>query len=264
MNFDPVRKRETVEEFALMFALDRTPKANGPIGGFATGNIGDVVGFWLVSVETDLFALLCKSIQWIDAAIAHGECLAPLTAKNWWQEELWMAKALGQWMLADPAEHASWLEALRSSEASLLHDTGVYQAKHIPTRRLDRYMGYCILAGDYERGRKEYERYHPAAPLKLTSINSPRAFAYALCRFELLGEADAAFVHRAGRKVLAMHLQSDWLGHGQWLNAALWLHAVYSHRSARATDSTVPSDARGIILRAYDNMPQVTRPDFVK
>lgn len=264
MNFDPIRKRETVEEFALAYALSRAPEVGGALGGFATGNVGDVVGFWLVNVETDLLALIRKSIQWIDTAIEVGECFGPTTVKNWWQEELWMAKALGQWMLADPAAHASWLEALRSGEASLLQDSGVYQAKHVATLRLDRYMGYCVLAGEYERGLKEYERYHPAVPLKLTSINSPRAFAYVLCRFELLGEGDAAFVHRAGRKVLAKHLQSDWLGRGQWLTAALWLHAVYSHRSALASDTTVPTDARGIILRAYDNMPQVTRPDFVK
>ena len=48
------------------------------------------------------------------------------------------------------------------------------------------------------------------------------------------------------------------------LDAALWLHAVYSHRSTVASDATVPTDARGIVLCAYDNMPDVTRPNFVK
>ena len=264
MNFDPLRSRASDDEFYLAFVLNREAKAGESIGNLGRHDVGAVVGFWLAGFDVGIDSILSRAARWFGQAIRNGECFGPTTVKNWWQEELWMAKALGQWMLADPAEHASWLEALRSSEASLLQDSGVYQAKHVATLRLDRYMGYCVLAGEYERGLKEYERYHPAVPLKLTSINSPRAFAYVLCRFELLGEGDAAFVHRAGRKVLAKHLQSDWLGRGQWLTAALWLHAVYSHRSALASDTTVPTDARGIILRAYDNMPQVTQPDFVK
>ena len=264
MHFDPVLKRVATDKFTLVYVTDRVAQNADPIGNFGCTDIAYVCSFWLVGVTQDLTLVLRRSIEWIGQALAHDECFGPPTAKHWWQEELWMAKALGQWMVADPAECSSWLEALRSSEASLLNDSAVYQAKHIPTMRLDRYMGYCVLAGDFDRGLKEYERFHPAGALKLTSINSPRAFAYALCRYEVLGEGDATFVHRAGRKVLARHLQSDWLAHGQWLNAALWLHAVYSHRSAAATDATVPTDARGIVLRAYDNMPDVTRPDFVK
>lgn len=264
MHFDPIRSRASDDEFFLAYVLSRETRVGEQTGNFGRHDVGAVVGFWLDGLSLGLDAVLHRSMGWVNDALGSGECFGARAAKNWWQEELWLTKALGQWMLGLGTEQASWQKAASCSDASLAQDSGVYPAKHIPTLRLDRYMGYCVLAGDFDRGLKEYERFHPAGALKLTSINSPRAFAYILCRYELLGEGDAAFVHRAGRKVLARHLQSDWLAHGQWLNAALWLHAVYSHRSAAVTDPTVPTDARGIVLRAYENMPDVTRPDFVK
>ena len=56
--------------------------------------------------------------------------------------------------------------------------------------------------------------------------------------------------------MLQANLEEAWLGGGQFLRAATWLKIVYRHYDKSLTPLEV-------VLKAYDNMPNVPRPDFV-
>ena len=123
-------------------------------------------------------------------------------------------------------------------------------------------MAFALQAGPQfdgpQRAIELYERHTgKQEPGSLKSMRKPRDFAYALA-WQATGRAqfDRSELLAAGRRVLAAHLQEDWLGDGQVIRGATWLKLVYAlHEPALSPLQT--------ILKAYDNMPDVKRPDFL-
>lgn len=122
---------------------------------------------------------------------------------------------------------------------------------------LDDFMAFAFQAGKFEQGISEYEKHLVPKVPSLKKALKPRDFAYALCLHRagrhIFDEADLL---SSGRKMLQAHLQETWLGHGQYLRAATWLKIVYW----RHDPSLTPLQT---VLKAYDDMPKVPRPDFV-
>jgi len=56
--------------------------------------------------------------------------------------------------------------------------------------------------------------------------------------------------------MLQANLQKNWLGGGQYIRSATWLKIVYWHNDEALTPLQT-------VLKAYENMPKVPRPDFV-
>jgi hypothetical protein len=56
--------------------------------------------------------------------------------------------------------------------------------------------------------------------------------------------------------MLQWNLEGEWLGMGQDKTAAIWLKIVYWHKDKTLTPFQT-------ILKAYDNMPRVPKPDFI-
>jgi hypothetical protein len=94
-------------------------------------------------------------------------------------------------------------------------------------------------------------------PLPLSKLVLPRDFGYSICMHytgrHVQVESD---LFDAGRRLLRRYLADHWLGGGQTIRAVMWLKIVYSLQNTKLT----PME---IILKAYDDMPKVHRPDFV-
>ena len=84
----------------------------------------------------------------------------------------------------------------------------------------------------------------------------PREFGYALCLHRARSQFEEEELFEAGRRMLQANLEETWIGAGQNMRAATWLKIVYWHHDESLTPLQV-------ILKAYDNMPNVIRPDFV-
>lgn len=122
---------------------------------------------------------------------------------------------------------------------------------------LDDFMAFAFQAGQFEQGIVEYEKHLVPKVPSLKKALKPRDFAYALCLHRagrhIFDEPDLL---SSGRKMLQAHLQETWLGRGQYLRAATWLKIVYWHHAPSMTPLQT-------VLKAYDDMPKVPRPDFV-
>ncbi len=87
-------------------------------------------------------------------------------------------------------------------------------------------------------------------------MTSPVGFGYWACRHLVKsGKRDQAFVGR-GREMLTANLLPNFYQSGRMMEPALWLKAIYF-------DSGVVQTLEEVIARAYDSMPNVTRPDFI-
>jgi hypothetical protein len=118
-------------------------------------------------------------------------------------------------------------------------------------------MAFSFQAGQYETAVEEYERHLVSKAPSLKKTLKPREFTYALC-LQKLGRAqfDKIDLLDAGRRMLQANLQDTWIGVGQYVRAATWLKVVYWHDNPALTPLQV-------VLRAYDNMPDLPRPYFL-
>jgi hypothetical protein len=143
----------------------------------------------------------------------------------------------------------------RVLNAEAIFDEDVFSKKDLSTGRLDDYMALCCQSRQYEVGVIEYEKYYPGKDVSLRRTLKPRDFGYVICLHELRGQFDRADILNAGRKMLKANLENNWLSYGQYLVAATWLKIVYWNE----TCIVPPED---IILKAYEDMPNVPRPAF--
>ncbi|NKJ08967.1 hypothetical protein [Rhizobium sp. SG741] len=118
-------------------------------------------------------------------------------------------------------------------------------------------MAFSFQAGQYETAFEEYKRHLVPKTPSLKKTLKPREFAYALC-LQKLGRAkfDKDDLLEAGRRMLQANLQDLWIRGGQYTRAATWLKIVYWHHD----QTLMPLK---VVLRAYDDMPDVPRPYFL-
>lgn len=269
MLFNPIRSRE-VAPGSIARVLRADFKNGDPLGNFAKSDLSDVVHLWLVGMSREIAPAIPRSIEWLDKAIAEDEASWFDECPNFHRMNLYWAKALGLWLRDGVNATDAWEQARQFNAAALLDSwpvmglmPGVYDkvgtvwAKgHIPTSRLDDYMAFCYQAEQYEIGIAEYEQYHGDKAFSLKKIRTPKELGYALCLHKARGQFERAELLTAGRKILHAKLQDTWLGYGQDIRAATWLKIVYEfHEPALTPLQTV--------LRAYDDMPDVPRPEFV-
>ena len=193
-----------------------------------------------------------------------------------------MAKAMGLWMLNAQNDRTSFEAALHCLDGYCqrggvkvlgpdifnkeLQKFQPNEIRGIPISKkealdsfggvLDDFMALAFQAGQYEAGIAKYQSYCAATAPSLKKPLKPRELGYALCLHMVHGQYTGADLYAAGKNMLQANLEENWLGRGQSMRAASWLKVVYWHADSNLT----PLET---VLKAFDNMPNVPRPDFV-
>lgn len=281
--FDPIALRRNClrDDIPLRYYLEAQYDEKKPMGNIADSHLEQVIKCWLLWLETEIAPVLPRTLQWLDKAIEGGEEERFGSDPNVHRRILHWAKAIGRWMHNRENDEATWKVAqdaqaqyMRTGFTKVLgQDKFDYklqrfvpqEAKGLPfsTRRLltdgmlDNFMAFSFQAGQYEAGIEEYERHLAPKIPSLKKTLQPRQFAYALC-LQKLGRAqfDNNDLLDAGRRMLQANLQDPWLRYGDYIRAATWLKIVYWHHDPTLSPLKV-------VLRAYDNMPDVPRPYYL-
>lgn len=257
--FDPIRKRQVTEEGGLARALRTLYDPKRPMGNIAQHELADVISAWLVGLHIEIAPIIPRSLQWLDKAIEEdeefgGDPNAHRTTLHW-------AKALGGWLDTGWNDEGEWDSARVYEEARWRYEKRPWPTNEIVKCGLDDYMAFAYQGGEhnegFEAGVDMYERWTGKSEVSLSKMLKPRDFGYALCLHRTARQQfDEDDLFKAGRKMLQANLQEIWLGGGQFIRAATWLKIVYWHHDEALTPLQT-------ILKAYDNMPKVARPDFI-
>ncbi|MGK5045905.1 hypothetical protein ACQ4WP_08400 [Janthinobacterium sp. GB4P2] len=261
MIFDPVRlKTNGFNAEMLGYMLARRYDPERPMGNVAKGDLSDVVLTSLLGLHETVAPVIPRALKWIDKAIADDEDFGVDPSAH--RATLHWAKAIGEWLLDGTNDGGAWYCARVHEEAKWRYDKRPWRMREVVRWGLDDYMAFAYQGGEHDEGSEAgidvYEYWTgKRAPVSLKKLLTPREFAYALCLHRTGGQRfDEEELFAAGRRMLQARLESEWLVRGQILRAATWLKIVYWHRD----ESMSPLQ---VLLAAYENLQQVTRPDFV-
>jgi len=255
-NFNPVRQREIYlanDKNLVRYDLSTEYDPDSPIGNIAISKLNNAISGFLVGLGSELAPIIPLSADWISKAIEKNEQFGP--NHEFHIHRLFQSLALSIWMRDGTNAVKDWDASRLALKASLAQGNG-YSRAAMATDYLDLYLSLCYQAEQYEDGIAEYEKYHGTKEVSLKKATPPRKLAYAMCLHKARGQFEVEDLFSAGRKTLQAYLQEAWLGKAQFRNAAIWLKIVYWHHTPALTPLRT-------ILSAYDNMPDVQRPDFV-
>jgi hypothetical protein len=255
--FDPIRVRFSFTKndcSTLCFYRDQSFESGKPMGNYGAFHMGAILDCNLVGLHQEIAPALPKAVDWIEYGLAHDEpsWFGPTPSLH--RRHLHEAHGLGLWLRDAVNAPAAWDAAREADAADRTEQT--YSQKELKSRYLDDHLAYCFQAERYEEGIAEYEALLGAKKLSMKRSMPPRDIGYALCLHKARGLFEPDELLAAGRRMLAAHLQETWLGYGQANRAAMWLKIVHGHHDPGLTPLQV-------ILKAYEDMPQVARPDFV-
>jgi len=262
MLFDPIKLRVNGFDRGLLnFYLKTQYDENRPMGNVAASEIEAVITAWLLGLHREIEPIIRRSNEWLDRAIKEDEKLGP--DPNAHRTTLHWARALGGW-LEDGSmdDEGKWDSARVYEEARWRYEKRPWPTNEIIRSGLNDYMAFAYQGGEHDDGFQAgidmYERWTgKKGPVSLSKVLTPREFGYALCRHRTCQQQfDEEDLFKAGRKMLQANLQETWLGGGQMIRAATWLKIVYWHHDETLTPLQT-------ILKAYDDMPKVQKPDFI-
>jgi len=229
------------------------------MGNVAASALGEVVRAWLVGYAQQIAPVIPRANHWLDAAISRDEKFG--VDANFHRMKLQWARATGEWLETGWNAEGHWDAARVFEEAAWRFEQRPWPTNEIINSGLDDYMAFAYQGGEhndgFEAGVDMFERWLGPQKILLTETLKPREFGYALCLYRARQEFDAEDLFEAGKKMLRANLESNWLGAGQYLRAATWLKSVYD-----LNDETLTSIE--VVLRAYDHMPNVPKPDFIE
>lgn len=256
MLFDPIStKNNSFSSEMISYWLSEETDVNSPVGNFARHDISNYLYGCLVGLSYELNAVIPRALTRLKEGISKHEELWFGTSPPFHAMALHISLALVLWIKDSINSKENWEKARLFDVAAVL-EAEAYHKSSLGKDRLDDYMALCFQAEQYELGIAEFEKYHGVKKISLKRKLPPRDFGYALCLHYSRGEFDADEIFAAGRTMIQSKLEDDWLGYGQSIRAAIWLKVVYWHRDSKLTPLEV-------ILKAYENMPNVLHPDFV-
>lgn len=261
MLFDPIKTRfNGFEKEMLDYYLNTQYDKNRPMGNVAASEIGTVIKAWLVGLHREISPVIRRSNEWLDLSIQKDEVFGP--DPNAYRTTLHWARAVGSWLEGGANDAGAWDAARRYEEARWRDDQDLWSRNEIVKSGLDNYMAFSFQCGELndglQAGMEIYERLTgQSGPVSLSRVLKPREFGYALCLYRTgRQQFDGEDLFKAGRKMLQANLQEVWLGRGLAVVAATWLKIVYALQEETLTPLQT-------VLKAYDLMPKVARPDFV-
>jgi len=219
------------------------------MGNMSCYRMNDVFLSWFLDLQDIYNSYLPDLIRCLDDAISKDEDFG--NNHNYHLHRLYKYNALGRWALGEGNNRDLW-KAVCGHIKEASYTGSVWQKKQMATAYLDDYLAFCFLAGEYEEGKQEFQKYHGDKQVSLKK-GTPKEFAYALC-LRALGEGfeDEDFL-KAGRRVLSNNLTRNWFGRGQIGQSVLWLNIVHWEVARSAS----PLEA---VLKAYDDMPTLVKP----
>lgn len=253
MIFDPIRSRQVSEEETLFRLRNTEFDETRPMGNVAMMQLGAVIRLWLVGLNEETLDIVPRLHAWIEQAIDRKESFGD--SHNFHHMNLHRAAAICHWLISGSDNIDHWSQARILNGAISLHGND-YDEKGFSTMRVDEYMAYANLSGQYEVGISEFEKYHQLKDIA-SNVLKPRDFGYVSCVQQCRAGFDEDRLFKAGRKMLKKYLQEQWLGGGQFIQAVMWLKIVYKYGGENSLSSLQT------ILKAYDNMPDVSKPPFL-
>jgi len=259
--FDPIKTRVSgFEDEMLRWFIDRQHDSKMPMGNVASSQLSTAIQAWLVGLDKEIAPVIPRALQWLDKAIAEDEKFGP--DPNAHRTTLHWARAIGGWLDDGWNHEGEWDLARVFEEARWRYEQRPWSTHEIVKSGLDDYMAFAYQGGEhdegFEAGIEMYERWTGKTEVSLSKVLKPRDYGYALCLHRAARQSfDEKDLFKAGCKMLQANLQEAWLGGGQFIRAATWLKIVYWHNDETLTPLQT-------ILKAYDNMPKVPRPDFVR
>ena len=255
MLFDPVRRRQTA---MIDFLINTEYDSERPMGNVALSSINMLIGDWIVGLKSETEAILSSRIEWMQTAINSDETLKGLyESASFHKYNLYKHLALAKWLHTGVDSQVDWQHA-RVIFADNYVSGDWYEKRKFRTNALDDYLALCIQAKNYQAGIDEFEKYHGQKTISLKRKKiTPREFGYLVCQNKLNPVYDDATMIELGRKMLVANLEDHpWLGYGRYSTAAMWLKIVYWHHDEELTPEQ-------ILLKCYENMPNVPKSDFI-
>lgn len=255
MLFNPINKRENA---MIDFLINTEYDSERPMGNVALSGINMLIGYWIVGFKLETEAILLSRIEWMQLAIDSDERL-----KNSYGDDAFFHKynlykhlALAKWLYTGVDSQVDWQHA-RVIFVDNYVSGDWYEKRKFRTDALDDYLTLCIQAESYQAGIDEFEKYHRQKKISLkTKVITPRDYGYLVCQNKLNPVHDDATMTELGRKMLVANLEDHpWLGYGQYSTAAMWLKIVYGYYKKDLTPEQT-------LLKCYENMPNVPKPNF--
>ena len=263
-NFDPARDRRAMLNVLLpnmyqFFPADLKPTR---LPGQLFLCINSLTKcYWLDLVE-EARPFLSDIVDWLD-----GQSPPPL--ENWnsvdfsensgWfaHAQWWQSLGLAKWLHQDILAQEEFVHAL-GAEGNCWIDEAPDQEAHLQDERQDMLQGILALAlaaGLPDAGQRRYNE----TSIRSTFFSERPVLEFGRWACEHLasgGKRDDRFIAR-GEAMLKESLLSYFYPLARWQEQALWLKAIYF-------DSGVTKTAEETLLRVYDCLPGVPRPDFLQ
>lgn len=256
--FDSIKTKTGLESFTLGFyrsAEQRQPFVKGATGISAASTIFVAV---LVGLQDKSLDIAERAHRWLQEAIEDGERTTDRDASSadWHQQGLSHALALIKFLRGQGVDRESFARCATLTERAWRTGVPQFDRKSMVEDQLEYYMPTAFSGGLYADAIRNFEEYEPGVQPDIRKVRSQRGVAYLLCQHKLLGMHDPAQLRRAVSRVLDTNLQHQWLGTGIYSKALHWLMIAYAEDAPDA-------DPREVVLKAYDHMPKVPRPDWL-
>jgi hypothetical protein len=262
--FDPVARRRSWLDFFIDFEARSDPDSVHPraLGHYASCKAGSLVGAYLVGLADEVRPIVEKLTMWMETQ--PGPNVRFFTGEeqmtfSWpfalyqWHQALglfkWLARGEGaqcQFAKAVDAAWAAWEQAKPQHPAT---------SRAVLRQLLSEYLATALTGDAPAPGLKLYQ----ASAIKQPSGRSgpARGFGEWACQHLAAGGVrDQAFIER-GAKMLTKTLLFRFSWYGVGIEPALWLKAIYF-------DSGLVQSPEEAIARAYDSLPGIDRPYFVR
>ena len=262
MKFDVATQREDMLRFQLpiisRFDPDAGPRAGQP--SQLLFNVASLTKCYWLGLGDEAKPHLLRIIRWmIDRTPPplalwprdDANPLAGATAHYEW----WLALGTSRWLCGMTCEgdFARALEAYTAGDDILLRDQ-LEQARVDRQERLSELLAVAIAANLPRVGALLYESVGltDGDPLVRPVVD----FGQWACGQLERGQGHDGELVAAGRRMLRVALLPYFRATSRWIEPSLWLKAIYF-------DSEVAKTAEETLLRAYDLMPGIVRPEVV-
>jgi hypothetical protein len=258
--FDPLAIKELLHRKKLLFARSYDAATPGSFtkGAISTFEVTTLVEAILVGLEDQTQDIAERTQRWLQEAIDEGERTTDRDASSadWHQQDLSYSLALTKFLRGQGLDRESFARSATLIERAWRTRVPPFEHKVLADGQIEYYMPVAFSGGLYADAIRNFEEYHPGVVPNIRTVRSQRGVAYLLCQHKLLGLHDPESLRKAVYRVLDVHLQSLWLGSGICRKALHWLMIAYAEDNPQA-------NPREVVLKAYDHMPKVQRPEGV-
>ncbi|MBL8389353.1 MAG: hypothetical protein JNK17_14160 [Hydrogenophaga sp.] len=258
--FDPSKTKSILERVVFQSEQIQSNREPGTFakGGVSTFSVSTVIRAMLVGLEKQTEDIAERTQRWLQEAIDEGEYTTDRdpSSADWHQQSLSYALALTKFLRGQGIDRDSFSRSASLIERAWRTRVPQFERKMIADHQIEYYMPIAFSGGLYADAIRNFEEYRPGVVPNIRTIRSQRGVAYLLCQHKLLGMHDPEQLRKAVNRVLDVNLQSQWLGSGLYHYALHWLMIAYAEDNPQA-------DPKTVVLKAYDHMPKVQRPEWV-